>query len=80
MQYTVRGIPEALDRVIRQRARAEGRSMNDVAVEALADGLGIGRESVAVRDLSDIAGTWKREAAVETALKAQDTVDKALWK
>ncbi len=54
--------------------------MNEVAVEALADGLGFGREILAVRDLSDIAGTWKREVAVETALAAQDKVDEALWK
>ncbi len=76
MQYTVRGIPKALDKIIRQRARAEGKSMNQVAVEALADGLGFGQERLVVRDLSDIVGTWKRE----TALIAQDKVDEALWK
>jgi len=80
MQYTVRGIPEALDRVLRRRARSEGKSLNEAAVEALAEGLGFGKEGVVVRDLSDIVGTWKREASVETALAAQDRVDKALWK
>jgi hypothetical protein len=80
MQYTVRGIPQALDKAIRRRARAEGKSLNDVAVEALADGLGFGGESIVRRDLSDILGTWKREASVEEALTAQDVVDKALWK
>jgi hypothetical protein len=80
MQYTVRGIPEALDRIIRQRAREKGKSLNEVAVEALADGLGCGKDHVVRRDLSDIVGTWKREAAVETALTAQDTVDEAIWK
>jgi hypothetical protein len=69
-----------LDKIIRQRARTEGKSMNEVAVEALADGLGLGQERIVVRDLSDIVGTWKREAAVETALTAQDAVDEALWK
>ena len=80
MQYTLRGIPEALDKAIRRRAQAEGKSLNDVTVEALADGLGFGKESVVYRDLSDIVGTWKREASVEAALAAQDVVDKALWK
>lgn len=79
MQYTVRGIPKALDKIIRQRARAEGKSLNAVAVEALADGLGLGQESLVLRDLSGVLGTWKRETAVETALTAQDTVDEALW-
>ncbi len=80
MQYTLRGIPEALDKAIRRRARAEGKSLNDVTVAALADGLGFGKESVVHRDLSDVVGTWKREASVEAALAAQDVVDKALWK
>ena len=80
MQYTLRGIPDALDKAIRRRAREEGKSLNEVTVEVLADGLGFGEESVARRDLSDIVGTWKREASFEAALAAQDSVDEDLWK
>ena len=80
MQYTVRGIPATLDKALRQRARAEGKSLNEIAVEALAEGLGFGKGGVARRDVSDIAGTWAKERAVERALAAQDRVDKALWK
>lgn len=80
MQYTIRGIPEAIDSAVRERARAEGKSLNEVAVEALADGLGLGDADVVRRDLSDVAGTWKRDRAVEAALAAQDRVDEDLWK
>jgi hypothetical protein len=80
MQYTIRGIPQAIDSAVRERARAEGKSLNEVAVEALADGLGLGEADVVRRDLSDVVGTWKREAAVEAALAAQDRVDEDLWK
>ncbi len=80
MQYTVRGIPESLDKAIRRRARAEGKSLNEVTVEALAHSLGIGKESIALRDLKDIVGTWKKESSVEAALIAQDAVDESLWK
>jgi hypothetical protein len=80
MQYTIRGIPPAIDSAVRERARAEGKSLNEVAVEALADGLGLGEADVVRRDLSDVVGTWKREAAVEAALAAQDRVDEDLWK
>ena len=80
MQYTLRGIPPALDEAIRERAKAEGRSLNEVAVEALADGLGLGDEDVVRRDLSDVVGTWKKDAVVEAALAAQDRVDEGLWK
>lgn len=80
MQYTLRGIPPALDAAIRERARAEGRSINDIAVAALADGIGLGTTEVVRRDLSDIVGTWVEEAAVEAALSAQDSVDEDLWR
>ena len=80
MQYTLRNIPAALDKVIRGRARAEGKSMNEIAVKALVQGLGLGGESVVRRDLGDIAGTWKKDKAVEEALAAQDRVDEDLWK
>jgi len=80
MQYTLRGIPPALDEALRERVAAEGKSLNEVAVEALAEGLGLGAQEIERRDLSDVAGTWRKEAAVESALLAQDRVDKALWK
>jgi hypothetical protein len=80
MQYTLRGIPPSLDVALRARASTEGKSLNEVAVEAMAEGLGLGAEDVVRRDLSDIVGTWRKEEAVEAALAAQDQVDKALWK
>ena len=80
MQYTIRGIPPALDEAIRERARAEGKSINDIAVAALADGLGLGTADIVRRDLSDVIGTWIDETAVEAALSAQDSVDEDLWK
>lgn len=80
MQYTMRRIPPALDAAIRQRARREGRSLNEVALAALAQGLGFDQERVVRRDVSDIVGTWKRDAAAEAALRAQDRVDRELWK
>jgi hypothetical protein len=80
MQYTLRGIPPALDAAIRERARAEGKSINEIAVAALVDGVGLGTEDILRRDLSDIGGTWVEEAAVEAALAAQDRVDEGLWR
>jgi hypothetical protein len=80
MQYTLRRIPAALDKALRERAKKEGKSLNEVTVAALADGLGLGASDVVRRDLSDVVGTWKRDAAVERALAAQDRVDENLWK
>ncbi len=80
MQHTIRRIPPALDAAIRERARREGKSLNEVAVAALAESLGFGRGRVVRRDLTDVVGTWKRDAAVDAALTAQDRVDESLWK
>jgi len=76
----VRGIPAALDRALRQRARARGQSLNELAIEALAEGIGLREALRERRDLSDIVGTWRKDAAVEAALAAQDKIDEHLWK
>jgi hypothetical protein len=79
MQYTVRGIPTALDAALRERARAAGKSLNDAAIEALAEGTGLIGAPRKRRDLGDIAGTWKADKAFEAAIAAQDQVDEDLW-
>ena len=80
MQYTIRRIPRALDEAIRRRARAERKSLNEVAVEALAQGLGLGLERRVRRDLGDVVGTWRKDSGTEAALAAQDRIDEPLWK
>ncbi len=80
MQYTVRGVPASLDLAIRERARVEGKSLNQVAVEALAEGLGVAGTRTVRRSLDDIAGTWRRDAAFERALAKQRGIDRSLWK
>jgi hypothetical protein len=80
MQYTIRGIPAAVDTALRERARAAGKSLNEAAVDALSEGSGMTGEPRKRRDLGDIAGTWKAEKAVDAALAAQDRVDEDLWR
>ena len=80
MQYTVRGIPTALDAALRARARAEGKSLNEAAIDALAEGAGLIGAPRKRRDLGEIAGTWKADKAVEAALAAQDLVAEDLWR
>jgi plasmid stability protein len=79
MQYTIRNVPDNLDEVLRRVAREQGKSLNEVAIETLARGAGIAGESVRQRDLSDIAGTWRKDPAFDTALGEQDAIDKEMW-
>lgn len=80
MQYTLRKIPKQLDEEVRRRAHEERKSMNRALLEALARGVGLQGEVQRQRDLSDIAGTWKKDPAFDQAVAEQDKVDEALWK
>ena len=80
MQYTIRGIPPAVDGALRERARTAGKSLNEVAVDALVAGTGVAGTPRKRRSLGDIAGTWRPDKAVEAAFEAQDKVDQDLWR
>jgi plasmid stability protein len=80
MQYTLRNIPESLDHALRERAKAEGKSLNEVAVEALARAITGPAEPTPQRDLADVAGTWVEDPAFDAALSDQHQIDEALWR
>jgi hypothetical protein len=79
MQYTLRNIPEHLDAALRDEARRQDKSLNEVAILALERGAGIAAMPRRRRDLSDVAGSWHEDAAFDSAIEAQDTVDPSLW-
>ena len=80
MQYTLRGIPPAVDSALRERARQTGKSLNVIASEALVEGVGVTGAPRKRRDLSDIAGTWVEDPEFDAALVDQDRIDDELWK
>jgi hypothetical protein len=78
-QYTIRNIPERVDRVLKQRARANGKSFNETVLEALV--IGSGEVAIPKRDLSFIAGSISEDEAgeMEAEVKAQRQIDSKLW-
>ena len=80
MQYTLRNVPAVLDRMLRRRAREQGTSLNEVALEALARGAGVAEEAVRHRKLRDLAGAWEADSKFDAAIRDQDTVDEQLWR
>jgi hypothetical protein len=80
MQYTIRNVPNILNEVLRRAARKQGKSLNGVAIEALARGAGVTGQRTRQRDLSDIAGTWRKDPAFDNALSAQDTIVGKMWR
>ena len=79
-QYTIRKVPASVDRMLRERARTEGKSLNEAAIEALQAGLGLSEESVEFDDLDDLIGTWEHDPDTDRALADQDVVDPELWR
>jgi hypothetical protein len=80
MQYTIRKLPARLDKLIRKRAKAEGKSLNTVAVEALMEAFGLRGSVPSHRDLGSLAGTWVEDPAVDEALEEQRTIDDEMWR
>lgn len=79
-QYTIRGVPEEVDRMLRQRAKKEGRSLNEIALEGLAEAAGVENGKKTYHDLDHLIGTWEHDPAVEEALAAQRVVDEEMWR
>ena len=79
-QYTIRNVPEHVDRSLRKKARETGRSFNQVALDALA--LGAGENSTPKRDLREIAGSLSKPEAdrMDEEIRRQRQVDPELWR
>ena len=80
MQYTLRNVPPHVDTALREKARRENRSINEVAIEALMQGVGLAAERAKRRDLGDIAGTWKHDPKIDEVLEDQRRIDPDLWR
>ncbi|HXJ91620.1 MAG TPA: hypothetical protein VMT20_01920 [Terriglobia bacterium] len=80
MRYTIRNVPDYVDAALRGSAHAQGKSLNEVAIEALARGAGLGERRLRRRDLCNIAGSWRKDPAFESTLAAQDAIDEEMWR
>jgi hypothetical protein len=79
-QYTIRNVPKVVDRALRRRAERSSKSLNEVAVEALARGAGVEQEAREHHDLDFLFGSWIDDPAVNAALAEQREIDTDLWK
>jgi hypothetical protein len=79
MQYTIRNVSAALDKALKSRAKRLGKSLNEIALEALARSVG---EPVRHRNLRDMPGSWSpaEARALDRFLKNHRKIDEELWK
>jgi len=80
IQYTLRGIPRRVDEALRRKAKQEGASLNQAAIEAITRSLGLAEEKPVYHDLDDLAGTWVEDPAFDKAIGEMDKVDADLWR
>ena len=77
VNYTVRGVPGEVDRVLRQRAKQPEDSLNQVLVDELTFAT-IGHPKRA--DFTDLAGHWTPDPAFDEILASQRRIDAGKWK
>jgi plasmid stability protein len=77
VQYTIRGIPPEVDRVLRQKAARRGQSLNRVVLGELTVAAIGGHRCAA---FSDLAGGWTPDPAFDQILAAQRRIDRDKWK
>ena len=80
MQYTIRAVPEEIDRALRQRARRESKSLNAVVIDALARGLALEAAPARHTDLDHLVGTWQEDPDFDRAVAEFERIDDESWR
>jgi hypothetical protein len=79
-QYTIRNVPDRVDRSLRKRVKETGQSFNQVVLDALT--IGVGEASRPKRDLSEVVGSLSRKEAerMDGEVRRQRQIDPELWR
>jgi hypothetical protein len=75
MRFTIRKVPRKLDQALRRKARREGRSVNEIAIEALSLGAGISGTIIQNHELDFAIGSWVEDPAFDKAIEDQRRID-----
>lgn len=80
MQYTLRKVPRELDKALRRKAKAEGKSLNQVALEALSRGANLDEPKKKFHELDFAIGTWVEDPEFDKIIEEQRQIDPEMWK
>jgi plasmid stability protein len=84
MQYTIRNIPKDVNAALRRKAKAEGKSLNQAALEVLRRGLGVPEAGAEAprRDLSFFSMSEEDARAIEQthAFWDRSEIDEEKWR
>jgi len=73
-QYTIRKIPEQVDRLVRQQAKKTQKSLNAVLLTILQRGVGVADEPVEYHDLDELAGFWVADPDFDSAMETFESI------
>jgi len=79
-QVTIRRVPERVKQLLKELAKREEKSLNQIMLEVLERGLGLAGEEIVYHDLDDLAGTWVEDPEFDKAIEEQHRIDPELWK
>ena len=79
-QYTIRAIPESIDRALRRLAKEEAKSLNVVVIEALERGLELDAKPAEHTDLDTLIGSWQEDPEFDRTIADFEVVDEEAWK
>ena len=81
---TVRNLPQAVAKAVKEKARKEKLSLNKAILRLLEEATGAnkGKQTVVHDDLDHLAGTWSAAEYRQfvDALRKQRQIDPKLWK
>jgi hypothetical protein len=77
LQYTIRGIPPEVDRVLRRKAAHRKQSLNQLIVDELTAATTDVRKR---ENFHDVAGQWTPDSAFDEILATQRQIDPDKWK
>lgn len=78
-QYTIRSIPDHVDRALRQRAKREHKSLNHVLLEVLEQAVEP-EEPKVHHDLDFMFGSWVDEPEFDKVIEEFGRIDEELWR
>ena len=77
LQYTIRGVPREVDRILRLKAARGKRSLNQIILDELTTAT-VG--SPVRADFSDLVGHWTPDPGFDEIVAAQRQIDWDKWK
>ena len=77
LQYTIRGVPVEVDRVLRKKAGQRKQSLNQVIVDELTAAT-VGHPHRA--DFSDLVGKWTPDPDFDEIMASQRRIDRDKWR